>query len=744
MRATMPDLPFGTRVARAASPATAQRLAARRHTKAQRRHAPAIGAVARALLDTAGAGLSLHDANGRPLQANDEALRLLGLTRAQWSGREAWPSQARWRTPGGQLLPAGPEALQAVLGSREPLEIGVPQTDGRLRWLRVSQQPWPAAEAVGRRAALVSYADISDLVKARNDLVLQRRRMDVALEAAGAGLWELDLTDGVLLANERFAEIGGHRGDDLQAATWTSFLALIHPEDVEPLRVQFERHLAGELPEHDHECRLSHADGHWVWVSHRSRVLQHDGQGRPLRVAGTLIEISERKELEHQLFDAAHTDKLTGLPNRAMLLQRLELAVAFSQVDPNERFALMFLDFDRFKNVNDILGHAAGDELLQQIAMRLRGALRVGDVHGGNGNAVARFGGDEFVVLLRDARTADEASRVARRLLEVFAQPYQILGQEVHSSASIGIVLGQADGRSAEELLRDADIAMYEAKRAGRATAVFFDPQMHERIARAQAMEAALRRAIEREELSLVYQPIVDLETGAMSSVEALLRWRHPELGQVSPAEFIPIAEESSLILQVGEWVLRESCRQWVAWHASLGEMAPKVMSVNLSRVQMHQGDRLVALVQEVLAEAGMPSGHLQLEVTEREVMRDPTTARSLMDRLRAMGVRLAMDDFGTGTSSLGCLREYPFDVIKIDKSFVDDLAANADVLAVIHATVSLIENLGMTSVAEGIEEIAQAGILQSIGCRCGQGYLFSRPITPDQLAVYAQGNGPA
>jgi len=739
----MPDLPFSARAARVSSPVATPRLAARRQTKAQRRHAHDLGPT-QLWLDAAGAGVSLHDAAGRPSLVNDEALQLLGLSRAQWSGREAWPAQARWHTPDGQPLPAGPEAFERLLARPGPQEIGVPRPDGRLAWLRLTPQPWPATDGAGRRGLRVSYLDITELVKARDDLALQRRRMEVALEATGAGLWELDLSDGTLLVNERFAEIGGHRGDDLHPASWASFLARIHPEDVEPLQVQFARHLAGECPEHDHECRLHHADGHWVWVNHRSRVLQHDAQGKPLRVSGTLIEISERKELEHQLFDAAHTDKLTGLPNRAMLLQRLELAVAFSQVDPNERFALMFLDFDRFKNVNDILGHAAGDELLQQIAMRLRGALRVGDVHGGNGNAVARFGGDEFVVLLRDARTADEASRVARRLLEVFAQPYQILGQEVHSSASIGIVLGQADGRSAEELLRDADIAMYEAKRAGRATAVFFDPQMHERIARAQAMEAALRRAIERGELSLVYQPIVDLETGAMSSVEALLRWRHPELGQVSPSEFIPIAEESSLILQVGEWVLRESCRQWVAWHAALGAAAPKVMSVNLSRVQMHQGDRLVALVQEVLAETGMPPEHLQLEVTEREVMRDPATARALMDRLRAMGLRLAMDDFGTGTSSLGCLREYPFDVIKIDKSFVDDLAADADVLAVIHATVSLIENLGMTSVAEGIEEMAQAGILQSIGCRCGQGYLFSKPITPDQLAEYAQGNGPA
>ncbi|WP_158219884.1 bifunctional diguanylate cyclase/phosphodiesterase [Ideonella sp. A 288] len=590
-----------------------------------------------------------------------------------------------------------------------------------------------APQAVAPPAAARDDAP-TDLQALRDECALLRQRLQATLDGTMAGTWDWHWPSGALQVDARFAEIVGLILPDLQALGAADWHERVHTEDRAYRDDQIQRHLRGELSLVDVECRVLHREGHWVWVHERGRVLQRDADGQPLTLYGTLMEITERKELEHQLFDAAHTDRLTRLPNRAMLLQRLELAVAFQQVDPDERFALLFLDFDRFKKVNDTLGHAAGDELLQQIAQRLRGALRVGDVHGGNGNAVARFGGDEFVVLLRDARTVDDAARVAARLLEVFSAPYQILDQEVHSSASIGIVMGEADGRSAEDLLRDADIAMYEAKRAGRATAVFFDPAMHQRLARAQAMEAALRHAIARREFRLVYQPIVDLQTGATTSVEALLRWRHPELGSVSPSEFIPIAEESSLILPVGEWVLHEACRQWMAWHRTIPERTPAVMSVNLSRVQMHQGDRLIAHVQHVLDDTGMPPSRLQLEVTEREVMRDPTHARALMDRLRAMGLRLAMDDFGTGTSSLGCLRDYPFDVVKIDKSFVDGLVANPDVLAVIHATVTLIENLGMASVAEGIEDPAQAGILQSIGCRYGQGYLFSRPVPAQQL----------
>jgi EAL domain-containing protein (putative c-di-GMP-specific phosphodiesterase class I) len=292
-------------------------------------------------------------------------------------------------------------------------------------------------------------------------------------------------------------------------------------------------------------------------------------------------------------------------------------------------------------------------------------------------------------------------------------------------------------------LLRNADTAMYEAKQNGRGSTVVFDQAMHARLSRAVQIEAGLRLAVERGELTVLYQPIVDLENGQMSSVEALLRWQHPELGSVSPAEFIPIAEDSGHIVAIGEWVLRQACLQWARWQQQDAAAAPAGMSVNLSRVQMQLGNRLLQVVRSALSDAGMPASALQLEITERLVMKDPAAARELMLGMNAMGVRLAMDDFGTGSSSLGCLRDYPFDTIKIDKSFVTDLSRDPHVLAVAHATVNVIENLRMTSVAEGIEDPAEVAMLQAMGCRYGQGYLFARPLAADQLlAVMAEGLG--
>ncbi len=440
--------------------------------------------------------------------------------------------------------------------------------------------------------------------------------------------------------------------------------------------------------------------------------------------------------LQGLLDDAARTDALTGLPNRATLLRRLELAEALLQADPHQRFALLFLDLDRFKNVNDTLGHAAGDQLLVLIAGRLRSALRTGAAHSGSGNVVARLGGDEFVVLLADTRTPEAALRKARQLLAVCAEPCLLAGQAVHTSASIGIAMGEADGHVGDDLLRDADIAMYEAKRAGRATAVFFDPCMHAQLQRKLSVEVALRQAIERREFSLVYQPIVDLETGSVTAVEALLRWTHPELGEVQPAEFMPLAEDTSLGVPLGEWVLREACQHWMAWWRELGDQAPPVLSVNMSRAQMLQADRLVAHVMAVLAETGMPARRLQLEITERDLTKDTPSAHALLLRLRALGLRLAMDEFGTGGSTLTSLRDHPFELVKIDKALLQGIADNPDVLAVVHATVTLIENLGLASVAEGVEDAAHIGILQAIGCRHAQGNLFALPMSPGEVAT--------
>jgi predicted signal transduction protein with EAL and GGDEF domain len=366
----------------------------------------------------------------------------------------------------------------------------------------------------------------------------------------------------------------------------------------------------------------------------------------------------------------------------------------------------------------------------------LQRELRASDATACNdtGNVVSRFGGDEFLLLINDLQAARDATKIAERLLNALAPAYVILGSDVHSSASIGIVTSHQGETSAEEVVRNADVAMYEAKHAGRACSVVFNETMHEQLTRHVMIETSLRRAIGTDELYLVYQPIVELSTGQMVSAEALVRWNHPVLGAITPAEFIPVAEESGLIVALGKWVQREACQALAAWRAQDPERAPRTISVNVSRAELALGGKLLDQLQTMLEQVGLPAQCLQLEVTEREVMRNPEMFHELMHDLQGLGIKIAMDDFGTGTSSLGLLRSYPFNTIKIDQSFVKDLTTSRDVLAVIHATINLVENLGMASLAEGVEEPAQVAILQSLGCRYAQGYLFSRPMASELL----------
>jgi diguanylate cyclase (GGDEF)-like protein len=459
----------------------------------------------------------------------------------------------------------------------------------------------------------------------------------------------------------------------------------------------------------------------------------------------SVADVTERHHMERALRAAAHEDSLTGLHNRSALHDALQRLIDQQSARPGAGLAVLFLDFDRFKIVNDTLGHNAGDELLRAIAQRLR---EVADQRAaaspGQAWTVARFGGDEFVIVLPCGQAASgvfSARAEARIVLRALGEPFSVRGQALHSSASIGIALWRPGIDTADDMLRDADTAMYEAKRAGRGLAVMFDDTMRARLTRAAIVETELRHAVERGQLQAVYQPIVDLETGAMTSVEALMRWQHPDLGAVSPSEFIPVAEESGHIMVLGEWILRTACLQWTAWQREDPALAPATMSVNLSREQVTLGRRVITVVSEALAAAGMPPAALQLEITEREVMKSPEQARVLLQELSAMGVKLAMDDFGTGTSSLGCLRDYPFDTIKIDKSFVTNVCRDPHVLAVAHATVNVIENLGMVSVAEGIEDPAEVAVLQAMGCRYGQGYLFARPQPADALLAAMAGN---
>jgi diguanylate cyclase (GGDEF)-like protein len=429
-------------------------------------------------------------------------------------------------------------------------------------------------------------------------------------------------------------------------------------------------------------------------------------------------------------------------------MERLQRAVEHARRHPGYGFAVLFMDFDRFKQVHDTLGHSAGDELLRQIAQRLQRTLRPGDAVArleSVNQVAARLGGDEFVVVLEGVHDAQAAGTVATRLLQELAEPYLIGATPVQSTASIGIVLcdeavcagAEAAETFAEEVLRNADTAMYEAKRAGRGRWVLFDGSMHERLVRALEMERDLRQALKDDELFVVYQPLVDLASRRMVGVEALVRWNHPTRGPVGPADFIPVAEECGLIDAVGAVVLRKACAQFTRWQAMSDLAAPALLAVNLSRAQIGNAG-LVDQVAGVLRECGMRPAQLQLEVTESLAAQDERVQRTLRE-LKTLGVRLALDDFGTGYSSLACLHQMPVDTVKIDRSFVKHAETVEYHRVLIEATIRVARTLGMTTVAEGIETEGQADLMLALQCDRGQGYLFARPLDAQALEERAR-----
>jgi diguanylate cyclase (GGDEF)-like protein/PAS domain S-box-containing protein len=474
------------------------------------------------------------------------------------------------------------------------------------------------------------------------------------------------------------------------------------------------------------EEKETRADGDVCWVS-TTKLPLRDREGNIVGTYGISRDITERKAAEEQLQRRAFYDPLTGLPNRALFLDRLQHMFhrRSRRALANPLFAVLYLDMDRFKAINDSLGHQAGDELLIGTARRLEQCVRPGDT-------LARLGGDEFVVLLDDVGSEADATGVAERIHEELSAPLEVRGYEMFTSVSVGIALSSAGYECPEDMLRDADTAMYRAKAAGRARHQVFAGDMHQRAVSSLRLETDLRRAVQRREIVPFYQPIVNLDDGTVVGFEALARWRHPTRGLIPPDLFIPVAEETGLVGEIGGWMLAEACRQACEWQSKHPRWSALGISVNVSGRQLSQGD-VAAEVKRALSATGLDPACLTLEITESALMDNLGAGAGVVQRLHAMSVSLHLDDFGTGYSSLAYLHSFPVHALKVDRSFVARMGGAPEHSAIVKAIVSLAHNLGMEVIAEGVETRAQADALRALGCRRGQGFLFAQPLPADE-----------
>jgi len=546
----------------------------------------------------------------------------------------------------------------------------------------------------------------------------------VACTDAGGLVTNLNLVAESLTGWTRAEAAGRPVRDVLRIVDATSREAIPNSTD-EAVRTDRVVHLPSN-------CLLVRRDGREVPIED-SAAPMHDRQGRTLGAVIVLRDVSAAREMALQMIYSAEHDFLTGLPNRMLLNDRVHQAIVMAPRHMN-RVAVLFLDLDGFKHINDSLGHPIGDRLLQSIARRLVECVRTSDT-------VSRQGGDEFVVLLSEIEKWEDAAVAARRILQTLAEPFAIGQHDLHVTTSIGVSVYPDDGLDAEALIKNADTAMYQAKENGRQSYQFFKPAMYVRAVERQSIEEGLRRALERQELALHYQPKVCLRTGRITGAEALVRWNHPTRGLVPPSEFIPVAEDCGLILPIGAWVLREACRQAREWvHAGL---PPATMAVNISAIEF-RGEEFLGGVFSALEDTGMDAGALELELTESVLMKRAESAGAILTCLRARGVRVAVDDFGTGYSSLSYLRKFPIDALKIDQSFVRQITTTPDETSIVTAVISMGRSLKLRVVAEGVRTKGELTFLRAQHCDEAQGFYFSRPVPAPAFALLLAGGVPA
>jgi diguanylate cyclase (GGDEF)-like protein/PAS domain S-box-containing protein len=556
--------------------------------------------------------------------------------------------------------------------------------------------------------------------KRANDLLREtEERWQFALEGAGDGVWDWNVQTGEVLFSRRFKEMLGYAEDEIsnRLEEWTS---RVHPDDMPKTMADVQAYFDGKTTSYLNEHRIRCKDGSWMWILDRGMVVSHTEAGKPLRMVGTHTDISKLKAFEEIIWKEANFDALTGLPNRRMFYDRLEQEIKKTH-RADLPLALLFLDLDRFKEVNDTIGHAKGDLLLQEAARRLSSCVRETDT-------VARLGGDEFIIILSELRETDIVGRAAQEILARLAEPYRLDNEIAYVSASIGVTLYPHDAANIDGLLKNVDQAMYAAKNQGRNRLSYFTASMQQAAQSRMQLANDLRHALAGGQFHVVYQPIVELPSGNIRKAEALVRWQHPQRGPIGPAEFIPVAEETGLIVEIGNWVFHEAVRQVTRWRELLHPDFQ--ISINKSPVQFYnEADAHLAWL-EHMHNAGLPGQCIAIEITESLLLDVSSNVTSTLLAFRDAGMQVSLDDFGTGYSSLSYLKKFDIDYIKIDQSFIRNLSARSDDLALCEAIIEMAHKLGMQVVAEGVETEMQRDLLAAAGCDLAQGYLFSRPVS--------------
>jgi diguanylate cyclase (GGDEF)-like protein/PAS domain S-box-containing protein len=624
-----------------------------------------------------------------------------------------------------------PEDRQRVLaenartnetGESFEMEYRMLAKDGRTVWVR--DEAVLVRDNAGRpRCWQGVMLDVTERKEAEEALRKSEARLSEAQRIARLGNWEWDVVSGEVWWSNEIYRIYGYEPGSF-TPTFERLLSIVHPDDRGHLEQAVYRALH-EHQEYGFDHRIVLPDG-TVRIVHRQAEVVFDEEDRPLRMIGTVQDVTERKALEERLEYQAFHDPLTDLANRTLLTDRLGHALARTG-RRSTKVAVLFMDLDNFKYVNDSLGHEVGDRLLVAVAGRVKGCLRSEDT-------IARFGGDEFIVLLEDITDEDEATAAAESIARTLRPPLAIDGHEIFVTTSIGIAFGGSAADRPEGLLRKADVAMYRAKDKGRDRYEVFRPEMGDSPLRRFGLEGDLRRAVEREEFVVHYEPIVSVRTGETVGVEALVRWKHPERGLLVPAEFVPLAEETGLIATIGRWVLRAACRNAKEWQWRCPRDHHPDTSVNLSARQFRD-PQVVGIVRDVLRETGLEPSSLVLEITESVAMSDAALTIAILSQLKNLGVKLAIDDFGTGYSSLSYLKRFPVDVIKIDRSIVAGIGQDSGDSAIVSATIALAHALGLKVVAEGVETAEEVAELRTLGCDFGQGYYWWRPQLAKETA---------